>query len=74
MNDTTPGVDKWLREKYAGLSGPERLAMGAEMFDSARTLVLASFPKGLAPEEARRRLCERFYGQEIASRVFGSRR
>lgn len=74
MNDTTPGVDKWLREKYAALSGPERFVMGAEMFDSARTLVLASLPKNLAPEEARRRLCERLYGPEIASRVFGGRR
>jgi hypothetical protein len=73
MNDTTPGVERWLRERYAALSGPERFLVGAEMFDSARTLVLASLPKGLAPEEARRRLCERFYGQEIARRVFGSR-
>ncbi len=73
MNDTTPELERWLREKYASLSGAERLAIGAQMYDAARTLVLASLPKGLPPEEARRRLCERFYGREIATRVFADR-
>lgn len=73
MNDTTPEVARWLRRRYARLSGAERLAIGAQMFDTARTLVLASLPKDMEPEEARRSLCERFYGKEIASRVFKSR-
>ena len=68
--DTSPAVEKFLRERYAKLSGAERLAMGASMFETARTLVLASFPPGLTPQEVRRRLCERFYGS-LADRVYG---
>jgi len=32
------------------------------MFETARTIALASLPPGLSPEETRRRLCRRFYG------------
>jgi hypothetical protein len=66
-------VGRTKNERKAAAHEEPAPTVGAEMFDSARTLVLASLPKGLAPEEARRRLCERFYGQEIARRVFGSR-
>ena len=62
MSDTHPVVARLLRERYARLSGAERVTMGASMFELARTLALASFPPGLAPEEVRRRLCRRFYG------------
>ena len=39
----------------------ERFLMAVAMFDTARTMVLASFPPGLPIEEIRRRLFERFY-------------
>jgi hypothetical protein len=68
--DTSPAVENFLRERYAELSGAERIAMGASMFETARTIVLASFPPGLPPQEVRRRLCERFYGT-LAARVYG---
>lgn len=72
MDDTSAEVRRLLRDRYARLSGAERLAMGADMFDTARALALASFSAGLSPREARRRLCERFYGA-LAERVFGDR-
>ena len=70
--DTSPAVERLLRERYARLSGTERIVMGANMFETARTLVLASFPPGLPEQEVRRRLCERFYGT-LAERVYGKK-
>ena len=43
---------------YAGLTPAERICV--EMFESARALVEASLPAGLAPDERRFRLCARF--------------
>ncbi|MBI4191402.1 MAG: hypothetical protein HY525_12805 [Betaproteobacteria bacterium] len=62
MDDTTVEVKRYMRERYARMSGAERLLIGNRMFESARTLVLASLPRGLSEQELRRRLCERFYG------------
>ena len=69
MRDTTPEVERYLRERYRALTGAERIAMGASMFETARALALASFPPGLSQQEVRRRLCERFYGL-LAERVY----
>lgn len=69
MRDTTPEVERYLRERYRALSGAERMAMGASLFETARTLALASFPPGLPEQEVRRRLCRRFYGT-LAERVY----
>lgn len=46
-------------------SGPERLIMGALMFDAARDMVLASLPKDLPEDELKRRLFERIYGEPM---------
>ena len=72
MSDTQPAVARLLRERYAGLSGAERVAMGAGMFELARTMTLASFPPGLTQEQVRRRLCQRFYGT-LVERVYPER-
>lgn len=63
MNDTSPEIAELVRLRYAAMTPAERLVIGARMFESARALVLASFPRGLSPAETRRHLCERFYGQ-----------
>jgi hypothetical protein len=52
------------REMIMSRTPAERFLMGASMFDAARTIVLASFPPGLSPNEVRRRLFDRFYGNE----------
>ena len=72
MDDTSPKIKALLRERYMALSGEERVIMGAEMFETARAMALASFPKGLSEQEIRRRLCERFYGTELARKVYGT--
>jgi hypothetical protein len=42
-------------------SGAERLKMGSSMFESARGMMLASFPKDLPPHELRQLILTRTY-------------
>ena len=70
MNDTSPEVAALMREMLMARSGTERVLMGCEMFDAARAIVLASFPPGLPEIEVKRRLCERFYGNEVDVEAF----
>ena len=72
MNDTSREFARMVAERYAGMRPEERVRIAAEMFDTARELVLASLPPGLSPAERRYRLCERFYG-ELAVRAFAGR-
>ena len=58
MNDTSPEVARFVRERYASMSGATHVMIGADMFDMARAIVLASFPSGLSERETRPRLCE----------------
>ena len=65
MNDTTPEIAAIVRERLLARSGAERVVMGSQMFDVARTMILASFPPGLSEIETKRRLCERLYRNEV---------
>jgi hypothetical protein len=70
MNDTPDKIAAIMRERLMARSGAERVMMGSRMFDAARALVLASFPPGLSDIEVKRRLCERFYGDEVDVEAF----
>jgi len=70
MNDMTPNIAALFRERLLSRSGAERVVMGSQMFDVARTFVLASFPPGLSAMETKRRLCERLYGNEVDAEAF----
>jgi hypothetical protein len=63
MNDTAPEIAEEMQTRLMGLTGSERFAMGAQMFEAARAVIIASFPKGLSAEEFKRRLYERIYGE-----------
>jgi len=67
MNDTSPEIEAFIREKLMALPGETRLQMGARMFDAAREMVLASIPAHLPEVERMRQLTERVYGPEIAA-------
>lgn len=69
MSDTPPRVAEFYRSLLLARSDEERFIMGARMFESARALVLASFPAGLSADEVRRRLFRRFYGDLPPERV-----
>lgn len=66
MSDTPDSVNFAYREMLMRKTGAERIAMASGMFDSARAMMLASFPKGSSPCEIRKMLLERTY-PEIAA-------
>jgi hypothetical protein len=65
MTDTPPEITEIVRQKLMARSGEERFLMGARMFEAAREMVLASLPAGLSPEELKRQLFQRLYGQPM---------
>ena len=67
MTDTSPELVELVRQKLMARSGEERFLMGVRMFEAAREMVLASLPAGLSPEELRRQLFQRLYGQPLPS-------
>ena len=62
MTDTPPEIAAMVRARLMARSGAERFRMGAEMFEAARRMVLASLPAGLTVDERKRLLFERLYG------------
>ncbi len=65
MMDTAPEIVQRYRDMLFARSPADRFIMGTLMFDTARTMVLASFPSDLPPDELRRRLFARLYGDEL---------
>lgn len=65
MRDTEPQVESAYRARLMALADSERFAMGAGMFDAARTMVLSSFPRGMEDHEVRVALLRRFYGRDL---------
>ncbi len=52
------------------MSPNQRIAMGCEMFMSARGAVLNSFPKDLSEQEIKKRLYFRIYGEHLPEDFF----
>ncbi len=67
MTDTPPEIAELVRQKLMARSGEERFLMGVRSFEAAREMVLASFPARLTPEELKRQLFQRLYGQPLPS-------
>jgi len=63
MTDTSPEIAQLVREMLMARSNEERFMMGVRSFDAARQIVLASLPKNLPPDELKRRLYQRIYGE-----------
>jgi len=61
VNDTSPEIERMVRERYAAMEPVQRFLIGVSMFESARAIALASFPPGLSPLDLRRQLCDRLY-------------
>jgi hypothetical protein len=66
MNDTPKEIADFMRRRLLSLSGFERVVMGSRMFDSARAIILSSFPSDISEVEIKCQLCGRLYGNEVA--------
>ena len=65
MYDSSSSVNEFYREKLMERSPEERFMMGIRMFESARSMVLASLPANFSPSERSFNLFLRFYGHEL---------
>ena len=65
MTDTSLEIAEFVRQKIMARTSEERFVMGALMFDAARDMVMVSLPKGLSPDQRKRHLFQRFYGQPL---------
>ena len=65
MTDTTPQIERMVRDEIMGRSSEERFIMGGQMFESAMEMAKASLPPGLSGAEQRRRLFKHIYGKEL---------
>lgn len=64
MHDTDPKIENLVFKMMMARSGSERMVMGSQMFDTARTMALASMPAGLSPRDQKAWLARRLYGDE----------
>ena len=71
MTDTSPAIEALLSERYAAMSGTARALMALQMFETAQHIVLSSLPECASELDRRRALCRRFYGEELARKVYG---
>ena len=69
MNDTDPKIAAMVDAHYRALSPLARMAIAAEMYDSARQLIEASLPPGLSQYERRLAYIRRMYGGELPEAV-----
>jgi hypothetical protein len=67
MTDTPPEIAEIVRGKIMARSAEERFIMGTRSFEAAREMILASLPAGLTPDELKRQLFQRLYGQPLPS-------
>ena len=65
MNDTSPEIAEMVHSRLMQLPGATRIRMGADMFEAARAMILASLPPESTPEEKRRLLYARIYGEPL---------
>ena len=70
MNDTSPEIERTVRELMMKRPGVDRMKMAADMFEAARTMVMASFSYGLTDVEVKDQLCARFYRGEVDVEAF----
>ncbi len=66
MIDTTTKAEKIQSELFDKMTGDERMKIASDMFDTARTLVLASLDKNLNDKEKRKALFLRFYENDFS--------
>jgi len=65
MNDTPSFVESLFKQKIMEKSNEERIIMGSLMFDAARKMVLASLSDNISPQEKRKSIFLRLYGNDF---------
>ncbi len=67
MIDTSREAEEIQSELFDKMSGEERMKIASDMFDTARTLVLASLDQNLSDTEKRKALFLRLYRNDFST-------
>jgi hypothetical protein len=65
MNDTSPEFSKLYTSMLMNLSAEERFIRGAQMFDSVRTMIMASLDKNISEKDIKKNLFRRLYQNDF---------
>ncbi len=66
MNDTSPETKKIYHDLLMQKTDEERFLMGMSMCDTAKRIVLSSFPDCISETEKRIRLLHRYYSHDFS--------
>jgi hypothetical protein len=64
MNDTSPEMERIVRERYRQMSPDQRMRIASSMFETAREIVESSLPSNLTRKERRLAWARRLYTGE----------
>ena len=68
MNDTSEIIQQLYYDKFAALSGEERIKIASDSFDAARKIVLSSLAHVKDDFILRKKLLFRFYGDDLTKK------
>ena len=69
MNDTSPEMEKIVRERYCQMSPDQRMKIASSMFETARQIVESSLPSNLTRKERRLAWARRLYTGELPEKA-----
>ncbi len=69
MNDTSPEMERVVRDRYRQMTPDQRIRIASSMFETARKIVESSLPPGLDRRERRLAWARRLYAGELPERA-----
>jgi hypothetical protein len=69
MNDTSPEMERIVRERYRQMSPDQRMRIASSMFETAREIVESSLPSNLTRKERRLAWARRLYTGELPEKA-----
>ena len=69
MKDTSPEMERIVRERYRQMSPDQRMRIASSMFETAREIVESSLPPDLSRKERRLAWARRLYSGELPERA-----
>jgi hypothetical protein len=69
MNDTSPQMERIVRERYRQMSPDQRMRIASSMFETARKIVESSLAPDLSRKERRLAWARRLYAGELPEKA-----
>ena len=69
MNDTSPEMERIVRDRYRQMSPDQRMRIASSMFETAREIVESSLPSTLTRKERRLAWARRLYTGELPEKA-----